>query len=234
MTGNYWLNLIQQQLQHLGGLYHGLGQAPAAFHGGSFGPSGIANTRAPFAATQPIPATFLATLQALQAAPFPYALRNSPYEGIRAGEVIAWRVWRLVKDGDDWRLRSLTMDNVWQPGEPMQGDPEKGVGIFAVKDPEYAHSIGRVAGALVVVGKVALWGEIHEHERGYRGSSATAHRLDLVANRDLDNTVRPVRGRRRWIDDLQKVDEEGVETVAGKLAKAYGVECTWRRSGVPW
>jgi hypothetical protein len=49
------------------------------------------------------------------------------HEGIRAGEIIAYRAWRVIitswfRSGDD-RLHSVYMrDYVWHPGEPASGD----------------------------------------------------------------------------------------------------------------
>lgn len=82
-------------------------------------------------------------------------------------------------------LRSLSTDHVWQPGETMIGDlaakPIWGgtnPGIHARKDE--LHVMGDVQTSLAhsrdthayVIGKVALWGQVIEHEHGYRAENA--------------------------------------------------------------
>ncbi len=53
--------------------------------------------------------------------------RSLRHEGIRVGEIIAYRAWRVInpgwfRSGDD-RLRSVLMrDYVWHPDEPACGD----------------------------------------------------------------------------------------------------------------
>src|SRR5262249_57393480 len=49
------------------------------------------------------------------------------HEGIRAGEIIAYRAWRVIDPGSfssgDDRLHSVFMqDYVWHPDEPASGD----------------------------------------------------------------------------------------------------------------
>jgi len=60
------------------------------------------------------------------------------HEGIRAGEIIAYRAWRVIvpslfRSGDD-RLRSVYMrDYVWHPNEPASGDV-RAHGIYSFRD----------------------------------------------------------------------------------------------------
>lgn len=91
---------------------------------------------------------------------------NIPGLGEVAGCVVAWRAWNDSPEG----LRSVTMkETIWKPGEVMTaccmddmcGSHERfgTSGIWALKArPDFG----------TVWGKVALWGEVIEHEKGYR------------------------------------------------------------------
>ena len=51
--------------------------------------------------------------------------RRLKHEGIRAGEIIAYRAWRVIDPSwcDDDRLHSVAMrDYVWHPDKPASGD----------------------------------------------------------------------------------------------------------------
>jgi hypothetical protein len=94
--------------------------------------------------------------------------------GIRAGEVTAYRCWDL--SGDDGFLYSVYRSDVcWRPGEIMEGDAENGEGIHAFKDIVALSGYGDSwieVGVVLVTGTVELWGDVFEHERGYRASKA--------------------------------------------------------------
>ena len=102
-------------------------------------------------------------------------------EGIRAGEIIAWRAWRVKGDC----LRSAVMDSIWSEHEPMIGDPIKDYGVHAYNCKEGPYVDGYAGpGVMIsfadgwVSGQVALWGEIVEHKLGYRAQYARVHSLD--------------------------------------------------------
>ncbi len=110
--------------------------------------------------------------------PLPYSM-----PGVAEGHVIGWRVWEIASDG---MLRSLVADCVWPPGEPvtsrsagaanalefpwaaLAGDK---IGVFAFKDQYDAESAAE-ARHLSVAGRVALWGEVAQHRRGWRAEYA--------------------------------------------------------------
>jgi hypothetical protein len=107
------------------------------------------------------------------------------HEGIRAGEIIAYRAWRVIvpglfRNGDD-RLHSVYMrDYVWHPDEPASGDV-KTHGIYSFRivirsGDEYAYNPARDGPLLF--GKVKIWGEVVEHETGYRSEFARIVSLD--------------------------------------------------------
>jgi hypothetical protein len=110
--------------------------------------------------------------------------RTLKHEGIRIGEIIAYRAWRVIGphwwwQGDD-RLHSVLMqDYVWHPHEPASGDVQTH-GIYSFRSvvrskEEYCYSVGR---ATLLFGKVKIWGEIVEHQTGYRSQFGKIVSLD--------------------------------------------------------
>src|SRR5215831_11572018 len=109
------------------------------------------------------------------------------HEGIRAGEIIAYRAWRvmvpgLFRSGDDRRLHSVFMrDYVWQPDEPASGDVRTH-GIYSFRDAirakyEYTSTTSVDDGPLLF-GQIKIWGEVVEHEVGYRSQFGRIVSLD--------------------------------------------------------
>ena len=107
------------------------------------------------------------------------------HEGIRVGEIIAYRAWRVfgsgwLRRGDD-RLHSVLMvDYVWHPDDPASGDIRTH-GIYSFRDVvrstgDYGYDTG-LRGPLLF-GKVKIWGEIVEHEAGYRSEFGKIVSLD--------------------------------------------------------
>ena len=112
--------------------------------------------------------------------------------------VVGWRSWLVVREGGDFRLRSVLYDAVWLPRKELIARclhrrlsipwhksarhrapaRECACGIYAASDPEEAVSYlqGRAwaDGPSVhrVVGTVALWGHVVECKRGWRASYA--------------------------------------------------------------
>lgn len=86
------------------------------------------------------------------------------------GEIIAWRAWKV----DNGKLLSPYQDTTWGPGEFMEGgDPFKGHGFYAHKTPQ--RLFAQETGNWHVVGTVKLWGNVVEHEEGYRAEFALPH-----------------------------------------------------------
>lgn len=103
-----------------------------------------------------------------------------PTEGIKVGEIVAWRMW--IVRGDGW-LGSYGVSRTWAPGEPMTGKvPDYGdEGIWAFKDK--SRALGKAISsascpARTVYGSVKLWGKVVEHEIGYRAEYAKVVSLE--------------------------------------------------------
>lgn len=136
-----------------------------------------------------------------------------PNAGIRAGEVIAYRGWAIKGD----RLFSVYKHECeWHPGKPMKGDTREEYGVHAFKDAQdtseyvdyYASGLGWVYINLLTsinyrtervrfyaIGKVALWGEIVEHERGYRAEFCKVLSIDSTIGPVPPGTIDRLRAR---------------------------------------
>jgi hypothetical protein len=107
--------------------------------------------------------------------------RRFRHDGIRVGEIIAYRAWRVIERKADDRLHSVyVQDYVWPLDEPARGDVQTH-GIYSFRDvircsTDYGYALGMVGPLLF--GKVKIWGEIVEHEAGYRSEFAKIVSLD--------------------------------------------------------
>src|SRR5262249_24753475 len=111
------------------------------------------------------------------------------HEGIRVGEIIAYRAWRVVESTwmrrtwmrrSDNRLHSVFIkDYVWLPDRPASGDVREH-GIYSFKNvirsrEQYGHPL---VWRPFLFGSVKIWGDIVEHEAGYRSQFARIVSLD--------------------------------------------------------
>jgi hypothetical protein len=107
------------------------------------------------------------------------------HEGIRIGEIIAFRAWRVIgstwfRKGDNLLHSVFVQDYVWHPDRPASGDVQTH-GIYSFRDAvrckwDYGYTQGRQR--TLLFGKVKIWGEIVEHEAGYRSEFAKIVSLD--------------------------------------------------------
>jgi hypothetical protein len=108
------------------------------------------------------------------------------HEGIRTGEITAYRAWRVMlpsvfSSGDDF-LHSVQMrDYIWLPDEPASGDVKRH-GVYSFRHTirsieEYGYNTRGV----LLFGKAKIWGEIVEHEMGYRSQFGKVISLDYGA-----------------------------------------------------
>jgi hypothetical protein len=99
-------------------------------------------------------------------------------------EIVGWRAWRVVETPRGLRLASVLYDDVWEPGREAvarcahHDAPAAGCmcGFHAAKDRELAlpYLVGRNDRGTVdrVLGLVALYGRVIEHEDGWRAEKA--------------------------------------------------------------
>lgn len=101
----------------------------------------------------------------------PVDLYALPHDEI-VGEIVAWRAWKFFNGC----LLSPYRGTPWKPGETIEAaDPTKtSGGIFAHKVRE---QVFEQENGWDVVGTVLLWGEVVEHENGYRGQYARVGQL---------------------------------------------------------
>jgi len=110
--------------------------------------------------------------------------RTLKHEGVRIGEIIAYRACLVIhprwfRSGDD-RLRSVFMrDYVWHPDEPASGDVRTH-GIYSFRAAIHSRAEYGYPGSVgpLLLGKVKIWGEIVEHEAGYRSEFGRLVSLD--------------------------------------------------------
>ena len=104
--------------------------------------------------------------------------------------VVAWRTWKLTGRGDGTHLRLRPVAGRARPWQPMQ--PTEAVcrigrmhaapnvdctcGLHGCHEPELLRRTKSPA----VLGRVALWGRVVEHELGYRARFGYPQRLALV------------------------------------------------------
>lgn len=102
--------------------------------------------------------------------------------GVTFGEIIAWRGWVLRVHNSSYRLCSVAAPGNWKPGIPMHdGDAlYAGGGVHAWKTKKQAATYMADCKPCVI-GRVALWGEVIEHELGYRAEFAKPYSFDIVA-----------------------------------------------------
>jgi hypothetical protein len=128
--------------------------------------------------------------------------RAIPYAGIRTGELIGYRLWRVVEEAGEPHLCSLVHRRIWMLGEPMTGDVNEIVDkthtAFPVFGGVYAFShrlhmqkeVSKTIKFLrypFITGTVKMWGEVIEHETGYRAQFAKVNSLDeMHGPGDLD------------------------------------------------
>jgi hypothetical protein len=111
--------------------------------------------------------------------------RKLRHEGIRVGEIIACRAWLVIKPGwlrrGDDRLHSVyRRDYVWHPDKPASGDVRTH-GIYSFRDAaraKYEYISTSVDDGPLLLGKVKIWGEVVEHEVGYRSQFGKIVSLD--------------------------------------------------------
>jgi hypothetical protein len=130
---------------------------------------------------------YLAQQQAYVGQTSPEPPKRIANAGFKIGELVGWRGWKVTPDGF---LRSMSADVIWSPDEPMDGKTSaKGdEGVYAFK--KCRDFLKHMQGAgLDVYGKVALWGDVIEHELGWRAEFAQVISLEDFLSRSGSRTV---------------------------------------------
>lgn len=107
------------------------------------------------------------------------------------GELTGVRAWKAVANHAGPMLRSLVYPEKWLPGQTLEAqDAElsdqtfaRGPGIYAFKPSASLGLLNMLVPYLCrnrlneVMGEVALWGDVREHEAGYRAEFAKITKL---------------------------------------------------------
>ncbi len=161
-----------------------------------------------------------------------------PYSGFHIGELIAYRIWRIGHN----RLASLN-GYVWKPGTngPAHGVDVGSGGYYAFKELSGAlelsggrHSSRHGRRHSYAVGKVSLWGEIVEHEFGYRAQFAKI--IELIPRgqpcvRAAVETARERMGEALWARYMAAWDKERVTSVAAWSEQMAALKRYYRLEG---
>lgn len=143
----------------------------------------------------------------------PYAgVRVGEIVGYRAWWVFSvpqgGKTWVNGLPAIGWRLQSFATNFIWPPGEIVQGDTGRVVeewydicdgqqkqiwgGVYAFRSPELDERTRRRIDSIqaglydnvLAIGTCTLWGDVVEHEHGYRASHAKLRSLDAVYGAD--------------------------------------------------
>lgn len=144
-------------------------------------------------------AHLVAMLGEQQAKPSPL-----PRADMQVVDLIGWRIWRVL---DACYLSSITAEAIWLPGEPMEaavvedhGAAANGIHVFKEKAGAIREAVTYLAAgtrqgsAGYAIGSVLLWGDVVEHERGYR-----AERAKILTIDDL-----MLHGKSPWHEETKK------------------------------
>jgi hypothetical protein len=104
--------------------------------------------------------------------------------------IIGWRGWRLaanddggldlvsaVRSGEAWPKQTAAAARCVMEGHDRAPEPDGNCGLYAFKS---ASALRALWGTTTVVGTVALWGRVVEHQWGYRAEFAYPQRIRLV------------------------------------------------------
>lgn len=128
--------------------------------------------------------------------------------------VQGWRIWKVLKGSGPPQLRSLN-GALWYPGErhaarcspssthgPRPKDPLNHAtpesacrcGVYAAGSQRDAEELALFfmerGEAMVALGRVALWGKVVVHEKGYRAQFAYPSLLTLIARENAEPKLR--------------------------------------------
>lgn len=130
-----------------------------------------------------------------------------PYAGVRAGEIIGYRMWIVTQH---YELCSLAHLFIWDPEAVIKGDIDKivvdrfpfnspiyggtysfasfkellpeldGIDRWTLPTPIMFNNSFGIMALGVAIGTIKCWGEVVEHEKGYRAQYAKLQSIDQV------------------------------------------------------
>lgn len=119
------------------------------------------------------------------------AIEQPLLKEIHAGEITAWRAWRWTGQ----HLQSTAMDTIWLPHEIVTagigceglGSVNGGYGIHCWHNKEDARKYSSIQATCsnIVLGQIEIWGEVIEHEAGYRAEYANIISIDEAIGQDF-------------------------------------------------
>ncbi len=96
------------------------------------------------------------------------------------GELIGYRIWKVNRNN----LQSLFRNYIWdseQPTEAFVSDDVSGVYAFKARGEALSEFyLSKTKGCYLVFGSVYLWGEVVEHQLGYRAQFAEIRSLEKI------------------------------------------------------
>ena len=110
---------------------------------------------------------------------------------IRAGEIIGWRIWGL----SNGLLHSIFVFQIWRPGlferATCKDSGPENLGFHAFKDRERAEreASRHIYDSIAIVGSVEMWGEVIEHQYGWRSEYAAVRSITKITG-ELDFSCR--------------------------------------------
>jgi hypothetical protein len=135
---------------------------------------------------------------------------------IHPGEVPGYRVWHILGN----RLGSITASYTWRRGTKGPADVDDGGGFYAFKHIDAAREMIEMAGrGRVAVGKIAMWGEIVEHEWGYRAQFAKVTELIIPARTRIPPSQQTKAQQEVWARYMAAWERE-----TARLKQYYGLE----------
>src|SRR3989344_2375981 len=95
-----------------------------------------------------------------------------------------YRLWRWHLIYGKFYIQSWVQNSYWRPGIPIEEAKkitvDNRVGIYAVKDIPTLLDLSYHRSYIDLIGRVALWGNIIEYEKGYRAQYAYPISYDYV------------------------------------------------------
>ena len=154
----------------------------------------------------------------------------------RAGEIIGWRFWKL-RDG---LLYSVFVPYPWRPGVFERSSSKqwgfKNLGYHAFRDKEQAEreAIKHACWSPAVIGSVAMWGEVIEHQHGWRSEYAAVRSLiKITGETDFSSKQRlllDLREKYRCTDSDRTISDAAITVLGGESAGQSGKDSRWKSS----